>query len=278
MSNIIQNLRGEIWKEYPLWEERANTKFRLFVSNFGRVKSVNTHCPEGRLLKGSRREGYPIISMRLFNERSKYVQGKIDEYNQIIDLLQQEIKDLRRIKNMPQDIVAARLVTVRANRDEMVQTRKKFIHKTDKKRTVHVHVLVHRAVAELFLEKTEKDEVVIHKDFVKDHNHVDNLEWVSREESFNRYSQNPYYLSGKYKEQFQNLDRRTPRNQKLKKEEVLYIKEKLAQGKTLKELAKKFGVSDMQIHRIKTGENWSSVKTVKELYEENHKNKKWQAT
>jgi uncharacterized protein YjcR len=39
------------------------------------------------------------------------------------------------------------------------------------------------------------------------------------------------------------------------------IKRKLLNGKTrLKMIAKQFGVSDMQIHRIKTGENWSHVK------------------
>ena len=34
----------------------------------------------------------------------------------------------------------------------------------------------------------------------------------------------------------------------------------LKNGKTLKYIGNKFGVSDMQIHRIKTGENWGSVK------------------
>ena len=50
--------------------------------------------------------------------------------------------------------------------------------------------------------------------------------------------------------------------------DVLHIKEKLNKGATLRQLAKQFGVSDMQIYRIKSGENWSSVKTVRELKEE----------
>jgi len=33
--------------------------------------------------------------------------------------------------------------------------------------------------------------------------------------------------------------------------------------KTLKEIAGKFNVSDMQIHRIKTGENWRHIKVPK---------------
>jgi LysM repeat protein len=34
----------------------------------------------------------------------------------------------------------------------------------------------------------------------------------------------------------------------------------LAKGDTLKKIATKFKVSDMQIHRIKIGENWGKVK------------------
>ena len=34
----------------------------------------------------------------------------------------------------------------------------------------------------------------------------------------------------------------------------------LKEKKTLKAIAKKFNVSDMQIHRIKTKENWAHVK------------------
>jgi hypothetical protein len=43
---------------------------------------------------------------------------------------------------------------------------------------------------------------------------------------------------------------------------VKQIKRALSAKKqpTLKALAKQFKVSDMQIHRIKTGENWSHVR------------------
>ena len=50
---------------------------------------------------------------------------------------------------------------------------------------------------------------------------------------------------------------------KLTADKVKQIKVALFKSKkqpTLKALAKKFRVSDMQIHRIKTGENWSHVK------------------
>ena len=49
-------------------------------------------------------------------------------------------------------------------------------------------------------------------------------------------------------------------NTKLTAAKVKQIKTSLAKGKTLKELAVKFKVSDMQIYRIKTGENWGHIK------------------
>ena len=58
----------------------------------------------------------------------------------------------------------------------------------------------------------------------------------------------------------------------LEENDVLFIKSKLGKkGVTMKKLAHQFGVSEMQIHRIKTGENWSHVKTVSELKAEMQK-------
>ena len=49
-------------------------------------------------------------------------------------------------------------------------------------------------------------------------------------------------------------------NAKLTVEKVKQIKLLLSNGKSLKAIAAKYKVSDMQIHRIKTGENWKQVK------------------
>ena len=49
--------------------------------------------------------------------------------------------------------------------------------------------------------------------------------------------------------------------QKLTVELVKKIKQKIREQKlTLKMIGKQFGVTDMQIFRIKSGENWSYVK------------------
>ncbi|MGY6649300.1 NUMOD4 domain-containing protein [Wenyingzhuangia sp. IMCC45574] len=111
---------------------------------------------------------------------------------------------------------------------------------------------VHKLVAEHFLEKKEEDQYVIHLDYDKKNNHVDNLKWATkREKELHQYA-NEEYLKSKPKRTYA----------KLTEGRVKIIKRKLADpnNKTrLKMIAKQFGVSDMQIHRIKTGENWGSV-------------------
>lgn len=47
---------------------------------------------------------------------------------------------------------------------------------------------------------------------------------------------------------------------KISIKDVKEIKKQIKQGATLKHLAEKYGVSDMQINRIKTGENWGNGK------------------
>jgi hypothetical protein len=50
------------------------------------------------------------------------------------------------------------------------------------------------------------------------------------------------------------------RGQKLTTDRVKMIKRKLAAGKTrMKILAKQFGISEMQLYRIKSGANWGHV-------------------
>ena len=84
-------------------------------------------------------------------------------------------------------------------------------------------------------------------DYDNQNNHYKNLKWVSREEQEDHIRKNPLA--------------KNRGNQKLTLERVKLIKQKLTDGKTsLKALAKKYKVSDMQIHRIKTGENWGHVK------------------
>lgn len=120
-------------------------------------------------------------------------------------------------------------------------------------------VLIHRLVAKYFLPSpTGKQKFVIHLDYDKENNYYKNLQWATQEEVTNHAANNPAVIRAK-KQMRKNISK-GGYNTKLSEVEVKYIKASLANGKTLKEMAIQHGVSDMQIHRIKTGENWSHIK------------------
>ncbi len=112
---------------------------------------------------------------------------------------------------------------------------------------------VHKLVAEAFIEKTDPDQkFVIHLDYDKLNNNVWNLAWATQEQKVEHYRKDPKHKDPNYR----------VKNSKLSEGKVRMIKKKLLDPnrKTrLKMLAKQFGVSEMQLHRIKTGENWAHV-------------------
>ncbi len=114
---------------------------------------------------------------------------------------------------------------------------------------------IHKLVAETFIEKKDEAQTfVIHLDYNKDNNNIWNLAWATKEEKEAHQFSNPIY---------KNPSNRV-RNSKLNEGRVKIIKRKLndPNRKTrLKMIAKQFGISEMQLHRIKTGENWGYVTT-----------------
>ena len=114
------------------------------------------------------------------------------------------------------------------------------------------NAMVHRLVAECFLPKPAKDQVfVIHKDRDKKNNYFTNLKWVSKQEHLQ------HAMSG---DAWKNSYARRKRY-KLNEDRVRMIRRKLAEGKTrMRIIAKQFGITEMQLYRIKTGENWGWVK------------------
>ncbi len=107
---------------------------------------------------------------------------------------------------------------------------------------------IHRLVATYFLRQPNpKHNFVIHLDHVKDNNHYTNLKWVTHEAQIDHAKRDPIWLTKK-----------NPMH-KLNVAKVKAIKEKMAAGKKIKVIAKQYGVSEMQIYRIKSGENWSHI-------------------
>ncbi|MCK5171375.1 MAG: hypothetical protein KAQ75_15965 [Bacteroidales bacterium] len=115
---------------------------------------------------------------------------------------------------------------------------------------------IHRLVAEYFLDKPgENQNWVIHLDNSKHNNYYKNLRWAS------------------IMEKQIHQEKMTPRSQynrikgfraysKLTESQVKLIKRKIndPNRKTrMKMIAKRYGISEMQLYRIKSGENWGSV-------------------
>lgn len=264
-------MNKEIWKEFSLNFDFVNF-FKVEVSNFGRVKTYNSKNPDGRIINGSLQGGYNIVRLKLFKARSQKVQQKINDFNDEISIIQKEISEIKKLKKIETE-TAERLNLLSTEKNKLIKKRSNFIKSSDLKRTINFHFLIHRAVAELFIVKeNEAQNIVIHKDFNKNNNIVDNLSWVTEEEAFSRYAMHPHYALKRFEEKIYGKKAPKVAYSKLTENEVLYIKNKLMAGKTtLRKLAQQFGVSDMQIHRIKTGENWSHVKTIGELKQDNKK-------
>ena len=112
---------------------------------------------------------------------------------------------------------------------------------------------VHKLVAQHFLEKENEDQIyVIHLNYDKDDNAVENLKWATKREKELHQFNNPTWEAI-----FKN---KSTDYAKLSIGKVKIIKRQLKNKRTrISMIAKRFGVSDTQIHRIKSGENWSHV-------------------
>jgi hypothetical protein len=118
---------------------------------------------------------------------------------------------------------------------------------------------VHKLVAAKFLERTNDEmQYVIHLDYNKSNNHVDNLRWVTKAEMFAHQQKNPVVLDARKKQK----GRRMQEGHKLNATQVMRLKKRIMDPnrKTrLKIIAKEFGISEMQLYRIKSGENWGHI-------------------
>ncbi len=111
---------------------------------------------------------------------------------------------------------------------------------------------IHKLVAEYFLPKKEKNHrSILHINFNRQDNHYLNLKWATAKEVFAH--------TEKYNKNIQKVFRgKKAFNQKLKKSDIEKIRQKIAEGVTQKLIAKEYGISEMQITRIKRNENWVS--------------------
>jgi len=117
-------------------------------------------------------------------------------------------------------------------------------------------LFIHRLVAEAFLSaKSSNHNFVIHKDYDKENNSANNLQWATKEEMEKHQQKSPAVIA------YRSLNRK--QGHKLTDTIVKKIKQMVSDKKrkmTLKEIAAHFEISEMQLYRIKSGENWGHVK------------------
>ncbi len=133
-----------------------------------------------------------------------------------------------------------------------------------------------KIVATAFVKKSNaKQSMIIHKDYDYTNNSASNLKWVTPKEHRAHSNKSPNTLLARKKKAFT----KSVHNRVLNEKSVVELKKMIWDPKrnlSYAQLAKKFGVSQMQIYRIKSGEIWFHVKVENEplnaRYEENLKN------
>lgn len=131
----------------------------------------------------------------------------------------------------------------------------------DGTRIHHKHKLLYKLVAQYHIPNSDPEKKhVIHLDNNLSNDNASNLRWVTAGERLEHQNKNPKVIEGRNK--FLAAGQQLKNGPKLTINQVKLIKRIFAnpENKTrMKILAKKFGVSEMQLHRIKNGENWSQV-------------------
>jgi len=114
---------------------------------------------------------------------------------------------------------------------------------------------VHKLVGKVWLLKpSDKHIYVTHLDENLLNNHVSNLEWHTKESLLEKHRE---LTSDKYN----NPENKKVRgSSKLHVSDVMLLKSMLERGVVQSKIAKMFCISEMQVTRIKRGENWGGVK------------------
>jgi len=131
-------------------------------------------------------------------------------------------------------------------------------------RTLNLHrpgdngtLYIHREIARLFLPKPASKYIyVIHNNHSKLDNSLKNLRWSTLQEMIEHQQKSPAKIA------YKKVQANRSEGLKLNIAQVKSIKKMLDDTKrklTIKKLAEKFGVSEMTMYRIKSGENWGRV-------------------
>ncbi len=129
--------------------------------------------------------------------------------------------------------------------------------------TIHVEgkskaLFVHQAIGGAFLKKhSPKCKFVIHLDHDKANNALSNLKWATKTEQVEHSKTSPYVLEAAARKIHTGATAR-----KLDEKKVIALKKEIWNPKrkaTLKQIAAKYGIAEMNLYRIKNGELWFHV-------------------
>jgi len=127
------------------------------------------------------------------------------------------------------------------------------LHRPNSKGTIYIH----REVAKLFGKKVSpKYRYVVHVNHDKLDNRAANLKWATQEEVAKHQQKSPAKIAYKKVQASRTL------GLKLNASQVKSIKKTLGDPNrklTYKKLAERYGVSEMTLYRIRSGENWGRV-------------------
>lgn len=121
--------------------------------------------------------------------------------------------------------------------------------------------LVYKLVAQYFIPNDNPERtMVIHLDYSRDNDRVENLKWATKREQIDFQSKNPNVIANKARiiEFNKKADGR-----KLTSTQVIRIKKMLQRPDNKTRyvmIAKQFNITTQQLYRIRTGENWGHIK------------------
>lgn len=262
MDNYIKRFHDvERWANVEMPELFSN-RFKLEISNYGKVKRTDNQTNRVILLKQFITEGYPQAKFTLLEKRTEKEQLYIDETRLIISSFEKELIDLNfQLETTNHDIISQSeiLTTIETKKIELDKIKKNFktkYRKIEQKRKRNFSNLVHRLVAIYFVEAPSEDHnLVAHIDYDKFNNHHSNLKWMTRAENVQHQLGSPFVVKSKIKAM--NAGRIT--RSKLTTSQVSILKKRMNEGISLTELAKRYPITQTQLLRIKRGENWAKV-------------------
>lgn len=127
------------------------------------------------------------------------------------------------------------------------------LHRPNDKGTLYIH----REMAKLFLKRpSASHKYVIHKNHNNLDNHIKNLRWATLEQMINHQQGSPAKIAYKEKQATRTEGLKLTASQVKKIKAILNNKNR---NITIKKLAENYGVSEMTMYRIKSGENWARI-------------------